>query len=68
MGILNVQLPVEWTNEVLITVVDTKGRQLQSKNISGGSNQFDLTIFDSGIYYIFLETGGEKIVKRVVKY
>jgi hypothetical protein len=66
-GIVNVTVSKEWTENATINILDTKGRVLLSKKLSDGTVQLDLSMYDSGVYFLRIEANGEHFIKRVVR-
>jgi hypothetical protein len=66
-GIVQVTLPATWTTELFITIMDMEGRKLQTRSTTGGTIEFNLAHYDAGIYFFVLESGDERLVKRILK-
>ena len=68
-GLFDLQLELPTTNEVRIELFDVIGRQLLTKEFSGTfiQDEFDISNFSNGIYFISIHVDGEVITKRIVK-
>ncbi len=64
-GVLNIGLSSFGTYD--LKIIDINGSIILSKTLSGNSHQLNVTHFRSGIYAVIIQSGTEKIVKRIVK-
>lgn len=55
-------------NEGIITVLTVSGVEIAKRQLIAGVNDIDLSMFGSGIYFIYVtDTTGAKVIKAVVK-
>jgi len=65
-GLLNVDIPSNPEKNIKIDVMSSQGKLLIQKQFSDNEIALDLSVFTNGIYFIILQTGNERIYKKVL--
>ena len=65
--LVTIDLPSELKNDVIVTVLDSQGKQVETQVINANSNTLNVSKWQAGVYLIQIEHEDSRIVKRFVK-
>lgn len=65
-GIVTIQLPTSLSSETKMNLVDLQGRLILTKNSIQTTEQLNLESLQEGVYIINLESGNQKISRKIV--
>jgi len=67
VNVVNIQVPVEFSNETQLSILDINGKILFSKNVDAPLNNFDLSAFSNGVYFIRFQNNEISISEKILK-
>ncbi len=69
-GIVSIELPVQWSVPVQLSVHDVLGKKIFSHTLAAGTGKtdVDLSACANGLYLVRLQTSTGVVVRRVFKH
>ncbi len=64
---LNVQFEQSISKEVSISIIDASGKNIQNQILTGTQMELDMTSLNNGVYFLILDDGKNKAVKKILK-